>query len=256
MKLIDSHAHLNNEAFDEDRKELFDRIKENMDFVVNIGYDLESSEISVEYANKYDFIYATIGFHPDEIGGYNEVAEKKLEELAKNKKVVAIGEIGLDYHWMTFPKEKQQEIFRRQLELAKKLNKPVVIHSREAMEDTLKILREYPEIKGIFHCYPGSVESAKEVIDRFYLGIGGVLTFKNAKKLVEVVENIPLDRLILETDCPYMAPTPFRGKRNEPMYVEYVAKKIAEIKNISYEEVVKTTNENTKKAYRLDEELK
>lgn len=256
MKLIDSHAHLNNEAFDEDRKELFDRIKENMDFVVNIGYDLESSEISVEYANKYDFIYATIGFHPDEIGGYNEVAEKKLEELAKNKKVVAIGEIGLDYHWMTFPKEKQQEIFRRQLELAKKLNKPVVIHSREAMEDTLKILREYPEIKGIFHCYPGSVESAKEVIDRFYLGIGGVLTFKNAKKLVEVVENIPLDRLILETDCPYMAPTPFRGKRNEPMYVEYVAKKIAEIKNISYEEVVKATNENTKKAYRLDEELK
>ena len=256
MKLIDSHAHLNNEAFDEDRKELFDRIKENMDFVVNIGYDLESSEISVEYANKYDFIYATIGFHPDEIGGYNEVAEKKLEELAKNKKVVAIGEIGLDYHWMTFPKEKQQEIFRRQLELAKKLNKPVVIHSREAMEDTLKILREYPEIKGIFHCYPGSVESAKEVIARFYLGIGGVLTFKNAKKLVEVVENIPLDRLILETDCPYMAPTPFRGKRNEPMYVEYVAKKIAEIKNISYEEVVKATNENTKKAYRLDEELK
>lgn len=256
MKLIDSHAHLNNEAFDEDRKELFDRIKENMDFVVNIGYDLESSEISVEYANKYDFIYATVGFHPDEIGGYNEVAEKKLEELAKNKKVVAIGEIGLDYHWMTFPKEKQQEIFRRQLELAKKLNKPVVIHSREAMEDTLNILREYPEVKGIFHCYPGSVESAKEVIDRFYLGIGGVLTFKNAKKLVEVVENIPLDRLILETDCPYMAPTPFRGKRNEPMYVEYVAKKIAEIKNISYEEVVKATNENTKKAYRLDEELK
>ena len=256
MKLIDSHAHLNNEAFDEDRKELFDRIKENMDFVVNIGYDLESSEISVEYANEYDFIYATVGFHPDEIGGYNEVAEKKLEELAKNKKVVAIGEIGLDYHWMTFPKEKQQEIFRRQLELAKKLNKPVVIHSREAMEDTLNILREYPEVKGIFHCYPGSVESAKEVIDRFYLGIGGVLTFKNAKKLVEVVENIPLDRLILETDCPYMAPTPFRGKRNEPMYVEYVAKKIAEIKNISYEEVVKATNENTKKAYRLDEELK
>lgn len=256
MKLIDSHAHLNNEAFDEDRKELFDRIKENMDFVVNIGYDLESSEISVEYANEYDFIYATVGFHPDEIGGYNEVAEKKLEELAKNKKVVAIGEIGLDYHWMTFPKEKQQEIFRRQLELAKKLNKPVVIHSREAMEDTLNILREYPEVKGIFHCYPGSVESAKEVIDRFYLGIGGVLTFKNAKKLVEVVENVPLDRLILETDCPYMAPTPFRGKRNEPMYVEYVAKKIAEIKNISYEEVVKATNENTKKAYRLDEELK
>lgn len=256
MKLIDSHVHLNNEAFDEDREEVFNRIKENMDFVVNIGYDLESSKVGIDYANQYDFIYATVGFHPDEIGGYSDEAEKELEELAKNKKVVAIGEIGLDYHWMTFPKEKQQEIFRRQLELAKKLNMPIVIHSREAIEDTVNILKEYPEVKGIFHCYPGSVETAKQLVDRFYLGIGGVLTFKNAKKLVEVVENVPLDRIILETDCPYMAPTPFRGKRNEPIYVEYVAKKIAELKNIPYEEVVKVTNENTKKAYRIDEERK
>lgn len=254
MKLIDSHVHLNNEAFDEDRKEVFDRIKENMDFVVNIGYDLESSKIGIDYADKYDFIYTTIGFHPDEIGGYSDEAEKELEELAKNKKVIAIGEIGLDYHWMTFPKEKQKEIFRRQLELAKKLDMPIVIHSREAIEDTINILNEYPEVKGIFHCYPGSAETAKQLGDRFYLGIGGVLTFKNAKKLVEVVENVPLDRIILETDCPYMAPTPFRGKRNEPIYVEYVARKIAELKNIPYEEVVRITNENTKKAYRMSEE--
>lgn len=254
MKLIDSHVHLNNEAFDEDRKEVFDRIKENMDFVVNIGYDLESSKIGIDYADKYYFIYTTIGFHPDEIGGYSDEAEKELEELAKNKKVIAIGEIGLDYHWMTFPKEKQKEIFRRQLELAKKLDMPIVIHSREAIEDTINILNEYPEVKGIFHCYPGSAETAKQLGDRFYLGIGGVLTFKNAKKLVEVVENVPLDRIILETDCPYMAPTPFRGKRNEPIYVEYVARKIAELKNIPYEEVVRITNENTKKAYRMSEE--
>lgn len=251
MKLIDSHAHLDNEQFDEDRVEVLERIKENLEFAVNIGYDLASSKKSVEYANKYDFIYAVVGVHPIDIEGYSEEVEKELEELARNKKVLAIGEIGLDYHWMTQPKEVQQKFFRKQMELARRVGKPVVIHSRDAMEDTLKILNEFPDVGGIFHCYPGSVESAKEVLDRYYLGIGGVLTFKNAKKLIEVVENIPLDKLILETDCPYMAPTPFRGKRNEPIYVEYVAKKIAEVKGVSFEEVAKATNENTKKAYRM-----
>ncbi len=252
MKLVDSHAHLDNEAFNEDREQVIERIKEEMEFVVNIAFDLESSKKSVEFANKYDFIYATIGFHPVDIEGYTDEAEKELENLAKNnKKVLAIGEIGLDYHWMTTPKEQQQEIFRRQLDLATKLDLPIVIHSRDAMEDTVKILKEYPDVKGIFHCYPGSVETAKQLVDRFYLGIGGVLTFKNAKKLVEVATDIPLDRLILETDCPYMAPTPFRGKRNEPIYVKYVAEKIAQLKNISYEEVAKATVENTKKAYRM-----
>ena len=251
MKIIDSHVHLNSERFDEDRDEVLKRIEENLDFVVNIGYDLESSEISVDYANKYSFVYATIGFHPDEIEGYSDEAEKKLEELAKNKKVLAIGEIGLDYHWMTRPKEEQWEIFRRQLRLARKLNKPVVIHTREAMEDTINILNEFPDITGILHCYPGSVETAKRMIDRFYLGIGGVLTFKNARKLVDVVTDIPIEKLVIETDCPYMAPTPYRGQRNEPIYTEEVAKKIAELKNISYDEVVRITNENTRKAYRM-----
>mgnify|MGYP001643101554 FL=1 len=251
MKIIDSHVHLNLEQFDSDREEVFKRIEENLDFVVNIGFDLESSEKSVEYADKYPFIYAVIGFHPDEIEGYSDEAEKRLEELAKNPKVLAIGEIGLDYHWMTRPKEEQFKIFRKQLELARRVNKPVVIHTREAMEDTINILNEYPNIKGILHCYPGSVESAKKMIDRFYLGIGGVLTFKNAKKLVEVVKQIPIENLVIETDCPYMAPTPYRGQRNEPIYTEEVAKKIAELKNMSYDDVVRITNENTRKVFEM-----
>lgn len=174
-----------------------------------------------------------------------------MEELSKNPKVLAIGEIGLDYHWMTRPKEEQWEIFRKQLELARRVNKPVVIHTREAMEDTINILNEFPDIKGILHCYPGSVETAKRMIDRFYLGIGGVLTFKNAKKLVDVVKEIPIEKLVIETDCPYMAPAPYRGQRNEPIYTEEVAKKIAELKNMSYEDVVRITNENTRKVFKM-----
>lgn len=251
MKLIDSHAHLDDEKFNEDRDEVLERIKNKMDFVVNIGCDLETSQASFDFAKKYDFIYAVVGMHPIYTDKYNDEFEKKLEDFLKDEKVLAIGEIGLDYHWMTSPKEEQQAVFRKQLDLARKLNKPVVIHTREAMQDTIDILNEYKDITGILHCYPGSVETAKQMIDRFYLGIGGVLTFKNGKKLVEVVDKIPLDRLVIETDCPYMAPTPYRGKRNEPVYTEEVAKKIAEIKNISYEEVVRITNENTRKAYKM-----
>lgn len=181
MKRIDSHVHLNDERFDKDRKEVLQRIQEEMDFVVNIGYNLESSQISIDYAKKYPFIYATVGLHPAEEEEYTEALEEKLEEMAREEKVLAIGEIGLDYHWMTKRKELQQEIFRRQLALAERVGKPVVIHTREAMEDTVRILQEFPKVKGILHCYPGSVETAKRMTDRFYLGIGGVLTFKNAK---------------------------------------------------------------------------
>lgn len=251
MKLVDTHCHLDNEKFDEDRLEVIERIKENLEFCVNIGYDLASSKKSLELAKEYDFIYAVIGVHPIDIAEYNEVVEKELEILGKNPKVVAIGEIGLDYHWMTEPKEIQQERFKRQLELAERLNKPVVIHTRDAMEDTVNILKEYPNITGVIHCYPGSLETAKQLVDRFYLGIGGTLTFKNSKKAVEVVKDIPLDRIVIETDCPYLTPEPFRGKRNEPIYVEYVAKKIAEIKEISVEDVTKVTTENAKKLYRI-----
>ena len=237
--------------FDEDRLDVIDRIKGNLEFCVNIGYDLTSSKKSLELAQKYDFIYAVIGVHPIDIAEYDEEIEKELELLAKDSKVVAIGEIGLDYHWMTEPKEIQQERFRRQLELAKRLNKPVVIHTRDAMEDTVNILKEYPNITGVIHCYPGSLETAKQLVDRFYLGIGGTLTFKNSKKIVEVVKNIPLDRIVIETDCPYLTPEPFRGKRNEPIYVEYIAKKIAEIKEITVEDVAKITTENAEKLYRI-----
>ncbi|MGL5188617.1 MAG: TatD family hydrolase [Cetobacterium sp.] len=251
MKLVDTHCHLDNEKFDEDRLEVIERIKENLEFCVNIGYDLASSKKSLELAKEYDFIYAVIGVHPIDIAEYSEEVEKELEILGKNSKVVAIGEIGLDYHWMTEPKEVQQERFKRQLELAERLNKPVVIHTRDAMEDTVNILKEYPNITGVIHCYPGSLETAKQLVDRFYLGIGGTLTFKNSKKAVEVVKDIPLDRIVIETDCPYLTPEPFRGKRNEPIYVEYVAKKIAEIKEISVEDVTKVTTENAKKLYRI-----
>ncbi|MBC2853889.1 TatD family hydrolase [Cetobacterium sp. 2G large] len=251
MKLVDTHCHLDNEKFDEDRLEIIERIKENLEFCVNIGYDLASSKKSLELAKKYDFIYAVIGVHPIDIAEYDEEVEKELELLGKNPKVVAIGEIGLDYHWMTEPKEVQQERFKKQLELAERLNKPVVIHTRDAMEDTVNILKEYPNITGVIHCYPGSLETAKQLVDRFYLGIGGTLTFKNSKKAVEVVKDIPLDRIVIETDCPYLTPEPFRGKRNEPIYVEYVAKKIAEIKEISVEDVTKITTENAKKLYRI-----
>lgn len=251
MKLVDTHCHLDNEKFDEDRLEVIERIKENLEFCVNIGYDLASSKKSLELAKEYDFIYAVIGVHPIDIAEYSEEVEKELEILGKNPKVVAIGEIGLDYHWMTEPKEVQEERFKRQLELAERLNKPVVIHTRDAMEDTVNILKEYPNITGVIHCYPGSLETAKQLVDRFYLGIGGTLTFKNSKKAVEVVKDIPLDRIVIETDCPYLTPEPFRGKRNEPIYVEYVAKKIAEIKEISVEDVTKVTTENAKKLYRI-----
>ena len=252
MKLLtDSHAHLDSKAFNDDRDQVIKRISENMDFVVNIGYDIKSSIKSIDYAKKYDFIYAVIGVHPIDIAEYNDDIEKKLLELSAEKKVLAIGEIGLDYHWMTTPKEVQMSYFRRQMEVARTVNKPVVIHTRDAMEDTVNILEEFPDIKGIMHCYPGSVEIAKRMKRNYYFGIGGVLTFKNSKKLVEVVKEIEIERLVLETDCPYMTPEPYRGRRNEPIYTEFVAKKIAEIKNMSYEEVLAITNKNAREVYKM-----
>ncbi len=252
MKIFDTHTHLNVEEFAGREAEELQLAKEMSVVAHNIvGFDRPTIERALELADSYDQLYATIGWHPTEAGTYDEAVEAYLLDKLRHPKVVALGEIGLDYHWMTRPKEEQQEIFRRQMKVAERVGKPVVIHSRDAIEDTVKILKEFPSVKGIFHCYPGSVETALQVIDNYYFGIGGVLTFKNAKKLVEVVKNIPLEKLILETDCPYMAPTPFRGKRNEPVYVEYVAKKIAEIKGITYDEVAEATNLNTRKAYNM-----
>lgn len=249
MKFIDTHCHLDDERFNEDREEVLKRIEEKMEFVVNVGFDLPSSKTSVNYSNKYPFIYAAIGVHPTSISEYNDEVESQLIELSKNKKVVALGEIGLDYYWMEDEKEVQKEGFRKQMRLAEKLNLPVIIHSRDAMADTIEILNEFPNVRGIFHCYPGSFESVANIPKNYFFGIGGVLTFKNSKKTVDFVNKIDVSRLVIETDSPYLTPTPFRGKRNEPIYTEYVVRKISEIKNIPVEEVLKITTENAKKIY-------
>lgn len=251
MKFVDTHCHLDDERFNEDREEVLKRIEEKMEFVVNVGFDLPSSKTSVEYSNTYPFIYSAIGVHPTSISEYNDEVEKELIELSKNKKVVAIGEIGLDYYWMEDEKEVQKEVFRKQMRLAEKLNLPVIIHSRNAMADTIEILNEFPNVRGIVHCYPGSFESAMNIPSNYYFGIGGVLTFKNSKKTVEFVNKIDISKLVIETDSPYLTPVPFRGKRNEPIYTEYVVKKIAEIKNIPVEEVLRITTENAKKIYEI-----
>ena len=238
-KIIDTHTHIYDEQFQEDFDNVMKNIKEQMEGIVSIGFDMESSLKSIELANKYDFIHAVIGIHP-------------VERLAlSEKKVVAIGEIGLDYHWMEDPEEVQKEGFRRQIELAERVKLPIVIHTREALQDTLDILKEYPGAGGILHCYPGSFQAAKPFLDRYYIGVGGTVTFKNNRKTKELVKELSLDRIVLETDCPYLTPVPFRGKRNNPVYTSYVAEEIARIKEISTEEVIEVTTENAKKIYKL-----
>ncbi len=249
-KIIDTHTHIYDKQFEEDFDDVIDRIENQLEGIVSIGFDLESSQKSVELAKKYNFVHAVVGVHPVDISKYNDEVEKEIEKLALNEeKVVAIGEIGLDYHWMADPKEVQAEGFRKQMVLAEKVKKPVVIHTREALQDTLDILAEFPNVGGILHCYPGSYEAAKPFLDRYFLGVGGTLTFKNNKKTKELVEVLPLEKIVIETDCPYLTPVPFRGKRNEPIYTSYVAEEIAKIKNISVEEVIKVTTENAKKIY-------
>ena len=250
MKIIDTHTHIYDEHFEEDFDTVMKNIEEQMEGIVSIGFDPESSKKSIELANKYSFVHAVIGVHPVDIKKYNDEVEKELEKLAlTEKKVVAIGEIGLDYHWMEDPEEVQKEGFRKQIELAERVKLPIVIHTREALQDTLDILREYKNVGGILHCYPGSYEAAKPFLDRYYIGVGGTVTFKNNRKTKELVKELSLDKIVLETDCPYLTPVPFRGKRNEPGYTKYVAEEIARIKEISVEEVINITTENAKKIY-------
>ena len=251
MKLVDTLAHIYDKQFKPDFDEIIDRISKELEFIVSIGYDLESSEKSVDLAEKYPFIYGVVGVHPTDIKKYSDTVERKLEELARNEKVVAIGEIGLDYHWMEDPKEEQEEIFRRQMELSRRVGLPVVIHTRDAMEDTVKILEDYKDVGGIMHCYPGSYETAEKLIDRYYFGIGGVVTFKNNKVTKETVKKLPIEKIVIETDCPYLTPEPFRGKRNEPVYVRYIAEEIARIKEMPLEKVIEITTGNAKKVYNI-----
>ena len=253
--LFDTHAHMDDRAFDADRETLLAALPEQgLALVMNPGCSLSSSRNADRLSRQYPYIYAAVGSHPD---AADEVSEAVLEEYRKlcaaNPKIKAIGEIGLDYHYEDIPRDLQKKAFRMQMALAAELNLPVIVHEREAHADALEILDEFPTVTGVFHCYSGSAEMAKELVRRgWYIGFTGVLTFKNAKKAVEVAKAVPLDRLVLETDCPYMAPEPFRGKRNHPGYLYRMAEKLAEIKGIAPEEATQATLENGKRLYRID----
>lgn len=252
--LTDTHAHILDEQFKEDFSDVLSRIQCEMDYVVNIGCNFNDIKPTVALTEQYDFLYAGIGLHPEDVSSYDDAKWQELCELARHPRVVGIGETGLDYYWEPEKKEEQKVLFHRHIELALALNKPLIVHDRDAHGDTLDILTHSraKEVGGIVHAFSGSVEMAKELIKHnFFIGLGGVLTFKNAKKAVEVAEAIPLEYIVLETDCPYMTPVPFRGKRNEPVYTRYVAEKLAEIKNISVEEVLETTWRNGKHVYRI-----
>ena len=253
--IFDTHAHYDDEAFDTDRDELLIGMqKQGIGTIVNIGADMPSTEKSIALSEKYDFIYAAIGVHPSDVRTLTEEDINHLRELSRHDKVVAIGEIGLDYHYPNTDKEAQKKWFRTQLTLAAELKLPVCIHSREAAQDTFDIMQEQnaENIGGVIHCFSYGWDMAQKFLDMgFYLGIGGVVTFKNSKKLKEVTEKMPIERLVLETDAPYLAPEPFRGKRNESSYLTYVVDEIAKLRELSREEIIQITEGNAKKLYRL-----
>ena len=261
--IIDTHVHYDDEAFDTDRDELLSSLQANgIGCVIDIGSSAESLPRVRALTQKYDFVYGAVGLHPDEVGNLSVDVMEAMREDMKNPKILAVGEIGLDYYWNKEAKEIQKEAFRKQICLAQEFGKPIVIHSREAAADTLEIVQEMygpgsagerMERKGVMHCYSYAVEQARIYTRKlgFYLGIGGVVTFKNAKKLKEVVADTPMEYLILETDCPYLAPVPFRGKRNSSMYLPYVVARIAEIKGVTEEEVISVTAGNARNMYRL-----
>ena len=249
--LFDTHAHLDDRAFNEDREELLSGLAaQGVGLVMNPGCSLESSRNAVKIAEKYDFVYAAVGSHPDVADEVNEQVIEEYRKLCKLDKVKAIGEIGIDYHYEDIPRALQLRAFRMQMELARELGLPVIVHEREAHEDGLAVVREFPHVTGVFHCYSGSLEMAKVLVDKgWYIGFTGVLTFKNARKALEVAAGIPRDRLVIETDCPYMAPEPFRGKRNHPGYIYRMAEKLAELWNMPVEEVQAITTANGKRLY-------
>jgi TatD DNase family protein len=253
--LFDTHVHLNDEQYNEDVNEVIERAQqEGVSHMVVVGFDRKTIEKAMSLIEEYEFLYAAIGWHPVDAIDMEEEDLNWIEELSSHPKVVALGEMGLDYHWDKSPHEIQKEVFRKQIRLAKRVKLPIVIHNREATQDIVDILREEDaqEVGGIMHCFSGSAEIAKECVDmNFYISLGGPVTFKNAKKPKDVAKEIPLDRLLIETDCPYLAPHPHRGKRNEPAYVKLVAEQIAEIKEISIEEVARKTTDNAKRLFRI-----
>lgn len=260
MKLIDSHCHLDDEKFDEDREEIIESLKKaDIEKVISAGYSLEGSEKAVELSNKYDFIYSTCGISPNDIPQTEQelwIMLEKIEDLVKkNSKVVAIGEIGLDYYWNQDNKDLQKKAFIEQIKLANELEKPIVIHTREAVMDTIKILKENEvKNKGVFHCCPLNRELVKEALKLdFYISFAGPVTFKNSKNAEEIITMVPNDRILIETDSPYLSPEPLRGKRNDPRNVKFVAQRIANVKNLNIEDVANFTSENVKKIFQIKE---
>jgi TatD DNase family protein len=251
--LFDTHVHLNAEQFNDDLQEVIDRaMAEGVTNMVVVGFDQITIEKAIKLAEQYEFIYASVGWHPVDAIDMTEDHLEWLRELAGHPKVVALGEMGLDYYWDKSPKEIQKEVFRKQIRLAKEVQLPIIIHNRDATADIVDILKEEQagEVGGIMHCYSGSVETALECIEmNFYISLGGPVTFKNAKKPKEVAESIPMERLLIETDCPYLTPHPYRGKRNEPAYVKLVAEEIAGLKGVSLEDVAEATAKNAKKIF-------
>ena len=253
--IFDTHAHLDDHAFDADRAELLTRLpQEGIALVLNPGCSLESSRNAIALTREQDWIYAAVGSHPDAADEVEDAVLAQYRQMAQeNPKVRAIGEIGLDYHYEDIPREIQQRAFRAQMALARELGLPVIVHEREAHEDGMIIVEEFPTVTGVFHCYSGSLEMAKVLIRRgWYIGFGGVLTFKNARKAVEVAAEIPLERIVLETDCPYMSPEPFRGRRNDPARLHLVAQRLAQLRGLSEEEIQAVTLENGKRLYRME----
>ena len=252
--LFDTHAHMDDRAFDTDRAELLAALpSQGLALVMNPGCSLSSSRNADALSKEYDYIYAAVGSHPDAADEVNEEVLEQYRLLCRaNPKIKAIGEIGLDYHYEDIPRDLQKAAFRMQMKLAEELKLPVIVHEREAHADALEILEEFPTVTGVFHCYSGSAEMAKELVSRgWYIGFTGVLTFKNAKKAVEVAKALPHDRLVLETDCPYMAPEPYRGKRNCPGYLYRMAEKLSEIWGLPVEQVQAITLENGKRLYHI-----
>lgn len=253
--LFDSHAHLDHRRFDADRAEIFEDLKNhNVGYVMDVGCDLTSSMKAISLSEKYPFVYAAVGSHPDDAANFTDATAAMYLQLAKNPKVRAIGEIGLDYYYDDNPPEVQKPVFLRQMELAREASLPVIIHDRDAHGDVLDIVKAFPDVKGVFHCFSGSAEMAKEVVKLgWYVGFTGVITFKNARKAVESAAVVPLDRILVETDCPYMAPEPHRGQRNDSRFIPFMVAKIAEIKGISAEEAGEATTANAKRLFAIPE---
>ncbi len=252
--LIDTHTHLHDPQFDTDRETVIQRARQNgVDLMITIGTDLETSRQAVELAERYDFVFATVGVHPHEVKTIQDNSYQVLERLAQRPKVVAYGEVGLDFYYMHSPKDLQQRHFREQIRLAKRLGLPLVIHTRQAPKETLVILQEEEadEIGGVFHCYTGDLPTAQAAISlNFFISFSGILTFLKALDLQEVARQIPVESLLVETDCPYLAPMPHRDKRNEPSYVRHVAEKLAQLKALPYEELAQITFQNTRKLFK------